>query len=192
MTREDVKKIFGEGITDEQITAVLNQHNSEVATEKGKAEKSRADGKANADKVRELQEQLDAINRQSMTDLEKIQADMKAVQATNEAIAKENQMLKLTASLATNAGIVGEDAKKLIASIGTDDFSTVLGSIISDGKKAAIAEFEKESMKGTPDAGGSDGGSNPDDTPDDVKNAQTLVFGGAMSEKAEQAKSYYM
>ena len=38
MTREDVKKLFPEA-TDEQITSLLNQNNSEVAKEKTKAEK---------------------------------------------------------------------------------------------------------------------------------------------------------
>jgi hypothetical protein len=38
MTREDVKKIFPEA-TDEQITAFLNQSNSDVAREKAKAQK---------------------------------------------------------------------------------------------------------------------------------------------------------
>ena len=36
MTREDVLKLFPEA-TDEQITNLLNQNNSEVATEKNKA-----------------------------------------------------------------------------------------------------------------------------------------------------------
>ena len=38
MTREDVKKIFPEA-TDEQITAFLNQSNSDVAREKAKVQK---------------------------------------------------------------------------------------------------------------------------------------------------------
>ena len=40
MTREDVLKLFPEA-TDEQITNLLNQNNSEVAREKNKAGKDK-------------------------------------------------------------------------------------------------------------------------------------------------------
>ena len=53
MTREDVKKIFPEA-TDEQITAFLNQSNSDVAREKAKAQKLKED----AEKVEALEKEL--------------------------------------------------------------------------------------------------------------------------------------
>ena len=55
MTREDVLKLFPEA-TDEQITNLLNQNNSEVAREKTKA----GQYKAKADSADELQKKLDS------------------------------------------------------------------------------------------------------------------------------------
>ena len=66
MTREDVLKLFPEA-TDEQITNLLNQNNSEVARERGKADKYKSD----AQKTAELQAELDRLNEQNLSDIEK-------------------------------------------------------------------------------------------------------------------------
>ena len=66
MTREDVLKLFPEA-TDEQITNLLNQNNSEVAKEKNKVSQY----KAKADKADELQTQLDELQAGNLTELEK-------------------------------------------------------------------------------------------------------------------------
>ena len=56
MTREDVLKLFPEA-TDEQITNLLNQNNSEVATEKNKVKQY----KEKAESADELQKRLTRI-----------------------------------------------------------------------------------------------------------------------------------
>ena len=66
MTREDVLKLFPEA-TDEQITNLLNQNNSEVATEKNKTKQY----KAKADTADDLQKQLDDLQAGNMSELEK-------------------------------------------------------------------------------------------------------------------------
>ena len=66
MTREDVLKLFPEA-TDEQITNLLNQNNSEVAKEKNKVSQY----KAKADTADSLQKQLDEIQAGNLTELEK-------------------------------------------------------------------------------------------------------------------------
>ena len=66
MTREDVLKLFPEA-TDEQITNLLNQNNSEVAKEKNKVSQY----KAKADTADGLQKQLDEIQAGNLTELEK-------------------------------------------------------------------------------------------------------------------------
>ena len=66
MTREDVLKLFPEA-TDEQITNLFNQNNSEVAKEKNKVSQY----KAKADKADELQTQLDELQAGNLTELEK-------------------------------------------------------------------------------------------------------------------------
>ena len=63
MTREDVLKLFPEA-TDEQITNLLNQNNSEVAREKTKA----GQYKAKADSADELQKTSRVLKVQVMED----------------------------------------------------------------------------------------------------------------------------
>lgn len=57
MTREQVIKLFPDA-TDDQITALLNQNNSEVAREKEKA----SGYKEKASKADELQKKLTSLN----------------------------------------------------------------------------------------------------------------------------------
>lgn len=188
LTREQIKGIFGEEVTSEQITELLNAYHSDVSAEKEK-------NKANSKQLEELLEQkkklendLKAINDKDLSDIEKLQADMKAIQDKNNEIAKENERLKLTASLAKQ-GIVGEDAEKLMNSLGTEDFATTLGAIISEREKSAITKSEQERMKNTAEPKGQQGKS-ADTEPEDVKNANSLNFGFA-NKNAQETRNYY-
>ena len=71
MTREDVLKLFPEA-TDEQITNLLNQNNSEVATEKNKVKQY----KAKAESADDLQKKLDELEAGNLSDLEKANKDL--------------------------------------------------------------------------------------------------------------------
>ena len=73
MTREDVLKLFPEA-TDEQITNLLNQNNSEVATEKNKVKQY----KAKAESADELQKKLDELEAGNLSDLEKANKDLES------------------------------------------------------------------------------------------------------------------
>ena len=75
MTREDVLKLFPEA-TDEQITNLLNQNNSEVATEKNKAKQY----KAKAESADELQKKLDELEAGNLSDLEKANKELESAQ----------------------------------------------------------------------------------------------------------------
>jgi hypothetical protein len=76
MTREDAKKILGEGATEEQISNLLNTfHTSMKAKEdENKALKAQLDGRSDYDS---LKAQLDEINRAKMTEDERIAAKTK-------------------------------------------------------------------------------------------------------------------
>ena len=102
MTREDVKKLFPDA-TDEQVTAFLNKHNSEIAGERAKTNSERQ--RANA-----LQDEKDQRERDGMDELQKVQADLAAMQKTLESAQAENKKLKLTADLAQR-GVTGESAR---------------------------------------------------------------------------------
>ena len=75
MTREQAKQfLVTVGVaepTDEQISAYLNSVNGAVKAEKDKADALKKD----ADLAKELQEKLDAINAEKMSDIEKANAD---------------------------------------------------------------------------------------------------------------------
>lgn len=185
MTREDVLKLFPDA-TDEQITNLLNQNNSEVAREKGKADKYKAD----AQKADDLQKQLDDLNSQNLSDIEKANAERD--KALNSVSDLQNQIktMQLKTGLAEQ-GIVGEQADKLIESLNGGNFDTsLLGQIISEKNKSAIADYEKKNLDGTPNPDGNKGGTGGDEKPEDVKNAESITFGTQSAEQS--AKDYYV
>lgn len=151
MTREDVLKLFPDA-TDEQITNLLNQNNSEVAREKGKAEQYKLD----AQKASELQEELDRINSQNLSEIEKANL---ATEAANSRVAEMEKQIKLmqTKSSLAEIGIIGEAAEKLINTDGVIDFGT-LGQIITERENSAAAAKEKELLQKTPNPNGGQGG----------------------------------
>nr|DAV90041.1 MAG TPA: Major head protein [Caudoviricetes sp.] len=154
MTRDDVLKLFPEA-TDDQITNLLNQNNSEVAKEKNKASQY----KAKADTAEDLQKQLDDLQAGNMTELEKAN---KALETANQQIAKlqkDNAVRDLRESAMSDFGITAEQAKTVVKEDGSFD-TAVLGKIMSDKEANAIAEYEKNALKGTPNP--NNGGNNND------------------------------
>lgn len=188
MTREQAKKnliVFGiEEPSEEQVTNYLNQIGAET-----KKEKDRADGyKANADKAAELQAELDRINEQNLSDIEKAN---KATETANNRVAeleKQVKSMQTKASLA-ELGIIGEQAEKLINSDGAVDFA-VLGQIISDRETKAAAKKEEDLLDKTHNPGGGAGKNPADDKPEDVKNVESITFGG-LDKNAQSARDYY-
>lgn len=152
MTREDVLKLFPDA-TDDQITAMLNKNNSEVAMEKAKSEKYKSDAK----KADDLQAQLDALNAQNMTEVEKA---TKALETANQKIAeleKRDSVRTQRANAMEKFGITAEQASKVVTDDGATDYDA-LGQIFADSKTAAIAEYEKKKLDGTPNPNGGKGG----------------------------------
>ncbi len=157
MTREQAKALLVslgiETPSEEQITNYLNSVNKEIKTEKDRADKF----KAEADKVATLQAQLDEINSKGLSDVEK------ANKATEAALSKVAELEKNIKTMQTQKqlaelGIVGESADKFFDSEGNVDFS-VLGQILSDTKKNAATEKERE-LAGNAGNPGGQGGSN--------------------------------
>lgn len=157
MTREDVLKLFPEA-TDEQITNLLNQNNSEVATEKNKAKQY----KAKADTADNLQKQLDEIQAGNLTELEKAN---KALDTANQQIAdlqKSNAIRDQREAAMTNFKITAEQAKTVVKDDGSLDY-TELGKIMSEKETAAAQAKEQEIAKhqdipgGDSNKGGTDG-----------------------------------
>jgi hypothetical protein len=169
MTREDVLKLFPEA-TDEQVTNLLNQNNSEVAKEKNKASQY----KAKADTADDLQKQLDELQAGNMTELEKAN---KALETANQQIAelqKSNAIRDQREAAMTNFKITAEQAKAVVKDDGSLDY-TELGKIMSEKETAAAQAKEQEIAKNQDIPGG---GSNKGGTD------------GTESKGAEMAKKY--
>ena len=112
MKREEVKqKLISWGIeepTEEQISDYLAQINKETKS----AEDRALHFKAEADRVKDLEKELKALNEANLSDSEKWQ---KAVEEANAEIAKLRATVKameLSKALA-EIGIIGEDADGL-------------------------------------------------------------------------------
>ena len=142
-----------ENPTDEQITNYLNQVNGAVKVEKDRADRLKAD----AEKVTELQKQLDELNSKGLSDVEK------ANKATEAALSKVAELEKNIKTMQTQKqlaelGITGESAEKFFDANGNLDFA-VLGQILSDTKSKAATEKEAElaGKAGNPNGSGSSG-----------------------------------
>lgn len=172
MTREDVKKIFPEA-TDEQITSFLNQSNSDVAREKAKAQKMKED----AEKAKALEEELEELKKQNMSEAEKAELERQKEKVANEkrisdlesALAtsqREALVGKITSIFAT-AGMKGDaytGAIKAFSNMKADDAlkeaQAFVDGISAENKTAldtAKAVWEKEALEKTPNPGGGTG-----------------------------------
>ena len=142
MTRtqaSDFLKTLGiEEPTDEQITNYLNSVNGAVKSEKDRADKLKAD----ASLVDDLKAQLEALNNQNLSDVEKAN---KATEQANTEIAKLQKQIKemQTKTKLAELGITGEIADAFFGEDGSLNFD-VLGQIISDREKSAMSLKEKE------------------------------------------------
>ena len=153
MTREDVLKLFPDA-TDEQITNLLNQNNSEVAREKNKAGKD----KEELARLKEVEKEYNEFKEQGMSENEKT---VKALESANQKIAeleKRDIIRTQRANAMEKFGLTAEQASKVVTDDGATDYE-VLGQIFADSKKSAIAEYEKQKLDNTPNPGGTKVGS---------------------------------
>ena len=169
MTREDVLKLFPEA-TDEQITNLLNQNNSEVAKEKNKASQY----KAKADTADDLQKQLDELQAGNLTELEKAN---KALETANQQIAdlqKSNAIRDQREAAMTNFKITAEQAKNIVKDDGSLDY-TELGKIMSEKETAAAQAKEQEIAKHQDIPGGGGKKGSADNKTNAEKIAESLI-----------------
>lgn len=165
MTREDVKKLFPDA-TEEQITSLLNQNNTEVAREKGKAEKFKTeldDLKASAVNAEELQKKIEEIEQSKMTDLEKV---AKELEKSNQRVAELEKGIAIQNSRAAAAAkfkITAEQAEKIVKDDGSFDYD-ILGEIIAEKESAAAAAKEKEIANASTNPGGQGANCSGEDT----------------------------
>ena len=150
MKREE---LIAMGISEENADKIMADYGSTVQKANAKAEQY----KEKANKADELQTQLDELNSQNMTEVEKA---TKALESANQKIAeleKRDVIRTQRANAMEKFGLTAEQASKVVTDDGATDYE-VLGQIFADSKKSAIAEYEKQKLDGTPNPGGSTGG----------------------------------
>ena len=152
MTRDEAKQfLIDSGVaepTDEAVSNLLNKIHTSVKSAEDKALRY----KSEADKVKELEKQLNEINDAKLTDAEK---SAKAIEEANNKVKLLEQTVKtmqLQKSLA-EIGIVGDDATSLVGEDGS--LNTVkLGEILSAREKNAVDSFKKQALDSTPSPDG--------------------------------------
>ena len=182
LKREEVKqKLVEWGIenpTDEQISDYL----ATISKETKSAEDRAARFKADSDKVKDLEKQINELNNAKLTDEER---SAKAVEEANQRVlelettVKTMQLQKALAEI----GIIGEDAADLVGEDGSLN-TEKLGQIINAREKAAVDVYKKEALDDTPAPDGKKGSEGDDDDKGDPL-TKDIVDRAVASKKAE-------
>lgn len=163
LKREEVKqKLVEWGIenpTDEQISDYLATISKETKSAEDRANKFKAD----SDRVRDLEKQIEELNTANMTDLElsnKKAEDAEKKVAELQATVTQMKLLKSLADI----GITGDEANGLFdegGSLNTEQ----LGKIIESREKAAVATYQKQTLDSTPAPDGKKGEDEEEEKP---------------------------
>lgn len=156
MKREE---LIAMGISEENADKIMADYGSTVQKANAKAEQY----KEKANKADELQTQLDELNSQNMTELEKATTALEAANKQIAKLEKNDEIRTQRANAMEKFGITAEQASKVVTDDGATDYE-VLGQIFADSKKTAIAEYEKQKLDGTPNPDGTKGGSDNEKT----------------------------
>lgn len=193
MKREEARqKLINLGIaepTEEQISSLLDSVTAETRSEKARADRYKAD----ADKAKELEQQLTEIQNQNLTDVEKQQKENEALQQQIKALTESNLKTEAKAIL-KGSGLEDADIEALIPGMiaGIDKVEDVQAranayvSAMNKVRDNAIKKHDEDVLNGT----GTPGGDGEDDKTDDVINAEKISFGGVAKE-AQTARDYY-
>lgn len=171
MTREDVKKLFPDA-SEEQITGLLNQNNSEVAREKAKAEKLKTDSekwKTDAEKAAELQARVESLENEKLTEEQKREKEQQKFQ---EELNKQMEQMKQTnidlqnqlnseriKSYAGSKNLTGEKIDSILKSFGSNYELAVaaidsMAELITERETAAALAKEQQIASASSNPGG--------------------------------------
>lgn len=129
MTRDDIKKILGEGATEEQITNTLNALHNQTNALKQELESVKATQSKYSD-YDEIKKQLEDINKANMSEQEKMKAD-------REEIAKNLRESKL----------IKNKAKVMEVLAGRDIDEELIDSIVGEDESISVAKAQKLANK---------------------------------------------
>lgn len=182
MTREQIKKLFPDA-TDEQITELLNTTNSEVAKERGKADKLKADNealRARADEAAalaaDLQAKADEAEQGKLTEMEKLQKELEKANGQIADMQKAAFVRDQKSAAALKFNVTAEQAEKIVKDDGTVDFD-ILGQIMSEKESAAALAKEQEIAANSSNPGGGSAGGNGGDGKSKAESIASKLFG---------------
>lgn len=156
MTREDVKKQFPDA-TDEQITAILNMHNSEVQKQKDKV----AENKTELDRLKGVEKELEDLKGQNLTAEQKLEAELKKTAEERAKYTKLTNRVEVEKIL-VQAGLTEEDYKDFIDGLVTEDLeaskkmATTISTTLKNKMDKAGKDKEAELLDNLDDKGGKD------------------------------------
>lgn len=130
MNREDVKKILGEGATDEQISAVLDKFHAEQNEFKTKIANLESTVNSDKDAIEKLKgykTQLEEIQKASLTEKEQLELERKALAEEKKQTKILNNSAKAKQIL-TGTGLEEERIEELVSSIVKEDEAATLAS----------------------------------------------------------------
>lgn len=187
MTREQLLAL---GYTEEQVNQIMALH--------GQATQGlRATIESNAATITKLTTDLEtALKGNTKPSKEQdVQIDPKLAEALEKVAQLESEMRKK--DIAVYAGskqLTGENAEKILSAFG-DNVELAkaaidsISQIISDTDKSARDAEKQKLLRDTPNPGGGTGNGGSE-KPEDVKNAESIVFGANAAEQT--AKDYYL
>lgn len=183
---EQLKAVGVENPTDEQITTYLNNVNAEANKEKSKAEKYKEDASRAAD----LQKQLDDLQSQSLTDVEKAQKENEKLQQQIAELTS-NSFRSEAKAILKGSGLEDADIDALLPGMIADldkveDVQARANAYVSAMNKFrdnAIKEHDKEVLNNTQTPGG-----NNDDGGDDKKTEAEKFAEAMVKESASEVK----
>ncbi len=195
MTREQAKQMLItlgiEEPTDEQITSYLNSVNGEVQKEKTKLQTD----KAEFERLKKVEEELEVERNKNLTAEQKLQAELEKAQLMQKDFAKKTNQLEVE-KLFVGAGLTKDDYTEYIDLLVSDNAETSLklanGLIgtLTKQKEATEKKVKADLLNGTPLP---DGGKGTGDTKTEAeKFVEGLIETKANADKASQeALNYY-
>lgn len=151
MTRDDIKKILGEGATEEQITNTLNALHNQTNTLRQELETIKANQSKYSD-YDDIKKQLDDINKANLTREEQMALKEKEIEEKLRSAKLTSSKAKVMEVLAGRDideelidSIVGEDEAISIAK--AQKLATKLDNLIADTKKKTEEELANLNVK---------------------------------------------
>lgn len=184
MTREQLLAL---GYTEEQVNQIIALYGQATQTLRATVGQHEATIKTLNGQLTQLQNQQTEPTPPENPELAEAQKQIAELRA--------EMNRKDIAVYASAKGLSGEQAENVLKAFGTDvDLAKTaidsISQIISDSNKTAIANFEKQNLRDTPNPDGTTGNGEVDNTPADLKNAEGITFGG-LAENAQTARDYY-